>query len=583
MAPPLAAEPFWKLLHKSGIIPPEKAESLQRELQEQQAGIDSGTKIAAELVTRKALTKWQAEKLLQGKHRGFFLGPYRIQSILGEGGMGTVFLAEHQMMRRLCAIKVLPPKHCKNDPSLVQRFYREAQAVAALDHPNIVRAYDVNKATLDETEVHYLVMEYVGGKDLQKLVDSQGVLGYCDAAKLIRQAAEGLSHAHDRGFVHRDVKPANLLVDSSGTVKILDLGLARFFDPASDTALSGEHGESLLGTADYLAPEQAINSHTVDARADIYSLGQTCYFLLTGHAPFPTGTIAERLMAHQVKSPEPITRERPDVPPTLLAMIEKMTAKKPESRYQSAKEVAEALDKWLDREAKQGDLKGFAARFSQQLHPSRSASHEPTRSASSPTEETDLELAPLEDEKSAPTAGSKSGSSGGKSPSASGGKSPSASGGKSPSSSGGKPASKSGARKTPVPKAKSGSGDSATKIAASLLDDLESLPPPADLSALESEPDSSGPHSVVTAGPPILGPRRKSRLEAAVSSPLFWIGLAALTIVVLVVVIVIASSFSEPPTPPPSAVSAPMEPEKPPSLERLAFSRPWNGLPRYRS
>ncbi len=545
MAPPIAAEPFWELLRKSGIVPTEDAQLLQRELQEQQAGLDSGTKIANELVTRKVLTKWQAGMLLKGRHRGFFLGPYRIQGMLGEGGMGTVFLAEHQMMRRLCAIKVLPPKHSQDNPSLIKRFYREAQAVAALDHPNIVRAYDVNKAMLNETEVHYLVMEYVEGKDLQKLVDSQGVLGYRDAAKFMRQAAEGLLHAHERGFVHRDVKPANLLVDLSGTVKILDLGLARFFDPASDESLSGEHGEIVLGTADYLAPEQAINSHTVDARADIYSLGQTGYFLLTGHAPFPTGTIAERLMAHQVKSPEPIDRERPDAPPALLAIIERMIAKKPESRYQSAKEVAETLGEWLNRETKGDDLKGFAARFQKHLRP---ASNEPTRSVAASTVETDLELVPLEDEEKAPTAGDKSATSGSKAPSASGGK----------------PASKSDARKTPVPKSKSGSGDPATKDAASLLDDLESLPPQADLSALASEPASSGVHPVAPVGQQFLRPKRKSGLEAATSSPLFWIGLAAVPVVLLIIVIVIASSSSEAPTPSPPAMPAPTEPEQPP-------------------
>ena len=557
---PLAAEPFWKLLDKSEIISREKVKSLQGEFQEQRAAFDSAGKIVDELVNRKVLTKWQADKLLQGKHKGFLLGPYRILDMLGEGGMGTVFLAEHRMMRRLCAIKVLPPKQCNDDPSLIKRFYREAQAVAALDHPNIVRAYDVSKATLNETEVHYLVMEYVGGKDLQRLVDSEGVLGYRDAARFIRQVAEGLSHAHERGFVHRDVKPANVLVDSSGTVKILDLGLARFFDPASGPSLSAEHGENLLGTADYLAPEQAVNSHTVDARADIYSLGQTGYFLLTGHAPFPTGTIAERLMAHQVKSPEPIERERPDVPPALLAIIERMTAKKPEFRYQSVKEVAEALDKWLSQEPKEHDLQGFAARFQKQLHPSQPASHQPTRRASAATEETDLELAPLEDEESPPKTGSKSGSSGRKAPSASGSK-PGSSGRKVPSSSGGKPASKSGARKTPVPDAKDTPDP---------LDDLALSSPQIDLTRA-SHLDSSGAHPTVSAAQQSYGatlparPKRKRGLEAAIGSPLFWIGLAALVILVLIIAIVIALSSSQPPVAPPPTTPAPTEPEEPPA------------------
>ena len=271
-------------------------------------------------------------------------------------------------------------------------------------------------------------------------------------------------------------------------------------------------------------------------------------------------------MAHQVKSPEPIDRERPDVPPALLAIIEKMIAKKLESRYQSAKEVAGALDNWLDLEAKEDDLKGFAVRFRQHLRPSRPASHEPTRGASAPTEETDLELAPLENGESAPTAGGQSSTSGRKAPSASGGK----------------PASKSGAGKTPAPRAKSGGGDSETPDAANLLNDLASLPPQVDLSALASEPAASGDRLAAAAAQQLLEPtlqmmpKRKSGLEAAISSPRFWIWAAGLTVFLLIMAIVIASSLSEPPTPSPPPVPAPAEPEKPPGT---TLSLPWNGSP----
>jgi len=580
MASRLAAEPFWKLIHKSGILPPEDAQSLQRELREQFPGLDSAEEVSAELVAREVLTQWQADRLLGGEHQGFFLGPYRIQGMLGEGGMGTVFLAEHQMMRRLCAIKMLPPKRCQDNPSLVKRFYREAQAAAALDHPNIVRAYDVNKAALEDTEVHYLVMEYVGGMDLQRRVDSQGVLEYRDAAEFIRQASEGLAHAHDRGFVHRDIKPANLLLDPSGTVKILDLGLARFFDPISDASLSGEHGENMLGTADYLAPEQAMNSHGVDIRADIYSLGQTCYFLLTGHAPFPTGTVAERLIAHQMKSPAPIQQERPDAPPGLLEIIEKMIAKKPESRYQSAEEVSAALDEWLKEEA-DDDREGFASRFHQQFGSARPTNAETTGSISSSAEETDLELAPLDDEESGSKVGGKSKTSDSKPPSATGKSATSDS--KVRSTSSGKTASQSGVRRKPAAKSKP-EGERAKPDGSRTKTESERAKP-------EGERAKPGGNKIKATGAKAQGvagllddltmdeaaggsnpgtdplqqtfrPKRKTGLDKAISSPLFWIGTGAATVLLLVIVVLATSTSSSDPEPPPPLTTTPVEAEE---------------------
>jgi len=239
------------------------------------------------------------------------------------------------------AIKVLP-KHRVSDTSYLARFHREAQAAAALDHRNIVRAYDVD----NDGDVHFLVMEYVEGQDLQQMVKCQGPLDYPQAADYVRQAADGLAHAHQAGLIHRDVKPANLLVDSHSVVKILDLGLARFTgeDRAS---LTVQYDENVLGTADYLAPEQAIDSHGVDARADIYSLGCAFYYLLSGHPPFPDGTLPQRLMAHQKESPPSILKDRPDAPAGLLEICTRMMAKRPADRYQSASEVAAALAEWL--------------------------------------------------------------------------------------------------------------------------------------------------------------------------------------------------------------------------------------------
>lgn len=346
MATKLTADSFLSVVKKSGLIEAEQWHRLLRELKRDGVDLQNANAIADALVARSALTRWQADKLLQGKHKGFFLGKYRLLSLLGKGGMSSVYLAEHVLMRRQCAIKVLPSRRVK-DSSYLARFHREAQAVAALDHSNIVRAYDVDSEVNRDTEIHFLVMEYVDGRSLLDIVTQEWPLSFVQAAEFIRQAAEGLAHAHKAGMVHRDVKPGNLLVDSRGVVKLLDLGLARFFHEKEEKSLTMTHDEKVLGTADYLAPEQALDSHNVDARADIYGLGCTFYFLLAGHAPFTEGTLAQRLMSHQTKQPPPVEQDRPDVPESLVAVIDKMMAKKRRDRYQTADEVAGTLEDWL--------------------------------------------------------------------------------------------------------------------------------------------------------------------------------------------------------------------------------------------
>ncbi|MFZ5828815.1 MAG: protein kinase domain-containing protein [Planctomycetota bacterium] len=298
--------------------------------------------LADRIVAENLVTRWQADRLLEGRYRGFSLGKYRLLDHLGRGGMSTVYLAEHTLMQRRVAIKVLPKERVE-DSSYLARFYREAQAAASLDHRNIVRAYDVD----NDNGVHYLVMEYVEGRDLQQTVKQEGPLEYDKAAEFIRQAAVGLSHAHEAGLIHRDIKPANLLVDLKNTVKILDLGLARF-TADQQASLTVAYDENVLGTADYLAPEQAIDSHGVDARADIYSLGCSLYYLLTGHPPFAEGTLPQRLMMHQKQPPPSIHLDRPDAPQDLVDICLKMMAKKPAVRYQTARDVAHALGDWLE-------------------------------------------------------------------------------------------------------------------------------------------------------------------------------------------------------------------------------------------
>jgi len=341
MATKFSADAFLNGLRSSGLIPADQLEPLLKDVT-----ADDAESLAEQLVSRGTLTRWQADKLLQGRHKGFFLGKYRLLSLLGKGGMSAVYLAEHVLMRRRCAVKVLPFKR-NNDSSYLGRFHREAQAIASLDHPNIVRAYDVDHEMDGDNTIHFLVMEYVEGRSLHEVIQQDGVLSFTKAADYIRQAADGLQYAHKAGLVHRDIKPGNLLLDRNGTVKILDLGLARFSGEGDDHSLTVAHDEKVLGTADYLAPEQALDSHKVDARADLYSLGCTLYFLLTASPPFTEGTLAQRLMAHQTKVPPPLGEKRPDVPTSLAAIVMKMMAKRPEDRYQSAAEVSEVLAGWL--------------------------------------------------------------------------------------------------------------------------------------------------------------------------------------------------------------------------------------------
>jgi serine/threonine protein kinase len=302
---------------------------------------DTLEELAERMIQTGLITSWHADKFLEGKHRGFILGKYKLLDHLGKGGMSNVYLAEHMLMQRRVAIKVLPSDRVENQAYL-DRFQQEARAAARLDHPNIVHAYDVEHTG----KTHYLVMEYVKGKDLHAFVNDTGPMDYELAADFILQAARGLAHAHEAGLVHRDIKPANLLVDQKKTVKVLDLGLAKVIE-AEEPSLTLAHEESVLGTADYLAPEQALNSHAADHRSDIYSLGCTLYFLLTGHPPFNQGTIRERLLKHQVETPQSIYKDRPDAPPGLVNICNRMMSKKPENRYQTAVEVGQALSSWL--------------------------------------------------------------------------------------------------------------------------------------------------------------------------------------------------------------------------------------------
>jgi serine/threonine protein kinase len=339
----VTANKLLELLRRSGLIDEARLTAfLEKATAEHgEAALEDQDKLAEVLIQANIITRWQADKLLAGKHKGFRLGKYKLLGQIGKGGMSSVYLAEHELMKRRVAIKVLPQNRV-GDASYLERFRLEARAVARLDDPNIVRAYDID----NEGNIHYIVMEYVDGQDLHQIVSQNGPLTYEAAVDYIAQVANGLQHAHEMGMVHRDIKPANCLLDRNQVVKLLDLGLAKLTED-DQTSLTMANEENVLGTADYLAPEQALNSHEADSRSDIYSLGCTLYFLLTGRPPFPEGSISERLLKHQTSKPDSIFKIRGDAPPSLVDMCESMMAKKPDERPQTAGDVAERLTEWL--------------------------------------------------------------------------------------------------------------------------------------------------------------------------------------------------------------------------------------------
>jgi serine/threonine protein kinase len=286
-----------------------------------------------------------------GKWRRFTIGKYKVLDKLGVGGMGIVYLCEHALMGRRVIIKVLPSARAR-DADYLQRFYREARAVAALDHPNIVRAYDVAQ----DGPLHFIVMEYVEGADLSRVVQESGPLPVAQACDYAWQAALGLQHAFERGVVHRDVKPHNLMLTPKGTggqavVKITDFGIARFrteaaLDGAITITATGDWHLTatgqFVGTPAYMAPEQYYHASHADTRADIFGLGCTLFYLLTRRSPFPGRTLKEKLAAWQLP-PTPVCTLRPEVPAALADVLARALAREPSARQQTPAELAAAL------------------------------------------------------------------------------------------------------------------------------------------------------------------------------------------------------------------------------------------------
>lgn len=294
----------------------------------------SDKQLAAELVKMKMLTPYQADQLLTGRKK-LNLGPYIITDWIGQGGMGQVFKAVHEMLGRECAIKVLPLH--KTTPEAIANFRREIRAQAKLDHPNLVRAYDAG----EDGNVHYLVVEYVPGTDLRRLVRTKGKLPVQQAANIILQAALGLDHAHQRGLIHRDIKPGNILVTPEGVAKLSDLGLAFYLNDPNDPRIG-----KIVGTADYLSPEQIRTPLDVTIASDIYSLGCTLYYAVTGKVPFPGGTPKSKARRHLEETPWHPRRFNEEVTDEFADLIGDMMEKEPSKRIQSAAEVAERLAPW---------------------------------------------------------------------------------------------------------------------------------------------------------------------------------------------------------------------------------------------
>jgi len=304
------------------------------------------------LARRRLISIYAGRKILQGKVGELFFGPFVLLDKLGEGGMGKVYRARRQTDGALVALKVVRP-HLLSHPLIRRRYEREVAAALSLNHPNIVQVYEAGQ----HEGRHYLVMEFVDGIDLSRLGKEYRPLAIPEACEYIRQSALGLHHAHERGFVHRDIKPSNIIVAGerhlpqaveAAVAKILDMGLVRAIgaDEEGVEPLELTREGVVVGTPDYMAPEQAKNSRRVDIRADIYSLGCTLYFLLAGRPPFAEGTAIEKILKHQLDPVPPVRQYRPDVPADVEELLLRMLAKHPQDRPSSALEVAQELEKW---------------------------------------------------------------------------------------------------------------------------------------------------------------------------------------------------------------------------------------------
>jgi len=358
-------------LDESGVL---SAEEITDFLQTRSAEVESAEELGNLLVKHKKVTRLQVELIYQGKGKLLQLGNYVLLDKIGSGGMGDVYLAQHRRMQRKVALKLLPTVMAAHVQT-TQRFQREVQAAAKLSHPNIVTAHDADEAQ----GTHYLVMEFVEGIDLSALVKKQGVLSVEQALDYILQAARGLEYAHQEGIVHRDIKPSNMLLDKNGTIKILDMGLARIDNLGDENPVTAlTQSGSVMGTVDYMSPEQAQSTRSADCRSDIYSLGCTLYYLLTGKTVYRGETFINKILAHRDHPIPSLSSSNVLAPLDVDAIYQKMIAKRPEDRFQSMQELIGAIENC-------GLLKSFSAVSIEQSNPDFRHDAESERIASNPT------------------------------------------------------------------------------------------------------------------------------------------------------------------------------------------------------
>lgn len=343
MQVPVASQDIFELLEKSSLLTASQVQKVRERL-----AIDfemTAEATARKLVKERVITPFQAERLLEGRYRGLVIDGYRIRELLGFGGMGCVFIAEDPTQDRKVALKVLSAEHAL-DAGMLARLKLESIAGMRLNHPGIIKTYKLGSTGA----VHYLVMELVRGISLHELVALHGALKWPMACDIAMQAAEALQAAHKLGIVHRDVKPANFLVDQDGSARILDFGLALIRDVQDDEfSLSMVFGHDCLGTPDYIAPEQIVDSRKVDARADLYSLGATLYVALTARVPFNEKTNKAKLEAQKARTPKNVCELRPEIPAEVGAIVAKLLEKDPAKRYQSAAQLIAALAPFAKR------------------------------------------------------------------------------------------------------------------------------------------------------------------------------------------------------------------------------------------
>jgi serine/threonine protein kinase len=351
-----AVEDFLKTVLRSGIL--DRAQLQQALGALPSEGRDDPQRVAEHLVKSGKLSRFQARKLLKGAALGLVLGPFQVLAPIGRGATGTVYLARDSRSQQLLALKVLPPRRAREQERVLARFRREMEMFQRVAHPHIPMLYDVGVLH----DVHYIAMEFIPGQSLHRLVAKQGPLAVPRAARIFSEVASALDHAHNQGLVHRDIKPSNILITPHDHAKLLDLGLALWEgERGSDRSVIGGAGY-VVGTMDYISPEQARDPTRVDARSDLYGLGCTLFFVLTGRPPFPAGTSKEKIQRHLHDEPPLVTEFNTAVSPAFAAIVRKLMAKKPRERYPSAAVLREELLMWaagevalpLDRPEDQG-------------------------------------------------------------------------------------------------------------------------------------------------------------------------------------------------------------------------------------